>query len=178
LEQQANILMGAFNNRSRWEQVRLAPQVNYKTGTNILTNHLNESKAMVQNQASKVNASFTSFDAFLRNLEQLEAVFSVVSRSLKEDKQFIEQTKQSEADKMLSDLGAVDVVSKGNDTRQFYQGVAVQIEKIFEPIVAKSGGAMGLLDVFLYYNRMRGNNRLVEVPSSSRQTTCCSLAGC
>ena len=161
-EQQANIIMNAYNNRSRWEQVRLTPVVNYKAGTNILTNHLNESKAMVQNQASKVSASFASFDAFLRNLEQLESVFSVVSRSLKEDNQFIEQTKQSEADRMLSDLGAVDVVSKGDDSKNFYQSVARQIEMIFEPIVKKSGGAMGLLDVYLYYNRMRGRISFIE----------------
>lgn len=46
-----------------------------------------------------------SFDAFLKNLEQLETVFGFVARGLKEDKQFLEATKQSDADKMLSELG-------------------------------------------------------------------------
>ena len=56
-------------------------------------------------EESKIGASFLTFDAFLKNLESLESVFTFVQRGLKEDKQFIEQTKQSEADKMLADLG-------------------------------------------------------------------------
>lgn len=46
-----------------------------------------------------------SFDAFLTYLENIESVFSFVSRGLKQDKEFNEATKQSEADKMLTELG-------------------------------------------------------------------------
>ena len=67
--------------------------------------YLAEEKAKVQDQAALLGATFMSFDAFLKNLEQLESVFGFVAKGLKEDKQFAEATKQSEADKMLSELG-------------------------------------------------------------------------
>ena len=159
-ERAANYISSALNDRSRWEQVRFVSST--RGTTNVLTAHLNESKSMVENQASRINASFMSFDSFLKNLEQLESVFSFVARGLKEDQQFIEQTKQSEADKMLQDLGAVDIVSKDGSSTEFYNGVATQIQTIFESIVEKSGGAMSLLDVYLYYNRMRGTNILFK----------------
>lgn len=59
----------------------------------------------MQEQQAIVGASFMSFDAFLNCLEQLESVFGFVARGLKEDKEFSEATKQSEADKMLTELG-------------------------------------------------------------------------
>lgn len=118
---------------------------------------------MVEDQANRADASFMSFPAFLKNLEQLEGVFSFVSKGLKEDKQFIEQTKQSEADKMLNELGAVDVVSReGSSDHEFYRGVCSQLDNIFTPLINKSGGAMSLIDVYLYYNRMRGRQSLLH----------------
>lgn len=71
----------------------------------MVESHLEEEKARVQQNESMLGATFMNFEAFLKNLEQLESVFGFVARGLKEDKQFNEVTKQSEADKMLSELG-------------------------------------------------------------------------
>ncbi len=51
---------------------------------------------------------------------------------------------------------AIDVISKSDSQSEFYVNVAKQIDKVFAPLIGKSGGAMSLIDIFLYYNRMRG----------------------
>ena len=59
----------------------------------------------MQEQKAILGATFMSFDAFLNYLEKIESVFGFVAKGLKQDKQFGEDTKQSEADKMLTELG-------------------------------------------------------------------------
>ena len=58
--------------------------------------------------------------------------------------------------RMLTDR-AVEIVSKSDSSTDFYTSVAKQIDKIFQSVIEKNGGAMSLIDVYLYYNRMRGS---------------------
>jgi EAP30/Vps36 family len=148
----------AYRNKALWSVKKIAPKLN---GSNMfLTSQLNQQKTNVEAQVNKLGATFTSFDAFLSNLQQLEGVFSFISRGLKEDKSFVEQTKQSEADKMLAELGAVEFVSK-SDT-DFHLSIARQLDQVFVSVVEKNGGAMSLIDVYLYYNRLRGRLAVIH----------------
>ena len=109
-------------------------------------------------QQAKVGASFYNFDVFLKNLESLDQVFSTVRQNLKTDQQFNEHHQTSEADKILEDLGCVDVVTKSESGKMFYSQVAKQIDQIFGKLLPTKGGVMSLIDVYLYYNRMRGSD--------------------
>lgn len=152
VEKLYNAFETAYRNKAVWSVKKVAPKL---SGSNMfITSQLNQQKTNVETQVNRLGATFTSFDSFLSNLQQLEGVFSFISRGLKEDKAFVEQTKQSEADKLLAELGAVDFVSK-SDT-DFHLSIARQLDQVFTSVVEKNGGAMSLIDVYLYYNRLRG----------------------
>lgn len=50
------------------------------------------------------------------------------------------------------------MVTKTDSESEFYRKVASQLDNLFMPIIQKAGGAMSLIDVYLYYNRMRGSS--------------------
>ena len=105
-----------------------------------------------------MGTAFYSLDAFLKNLESLDEVFAVVRQELQTDKTFNKDQQRSEADKMLEELGCVEVVSRSDYGSLFYKRLAKQIDEIFPQIVKKKRGAMSLIDVYLYYNRLRGSD--------------------
>jgi len=117
---------------------------------NTLGRMIDEDKKMVKEQEDRLGNAFNDLDAFMANLEDLEDVFAIVKNQLGN------QTQQSEADKILEDLGCVDVITKNDVGNDYYNQLARQIDKIFKELLPKVGGAMSLIDVYLYYNRMRG----------------------
>jgi hypothetical protein len=64
----------------------------------------------------------------LKNLESLDQVFSFVRSGLNKDQSFQKDHKTSEADKILEDLGCVEVITKSESGKQFYTQVARQID--------------------------------------------------
>lgn len=123
-----------------------------------LRHKIKQDKEEVAHQSAKINSSFYNFDAFLKNLESLDEVFSYIRSGLDKDKDFSSNSKQSEADEILEELGCVDVITKSEAGRVFYRQVAQQINDIFKQVLPKKGGVMSLIDVYLYYNRMRGSD--------------------
>jgi len=111
---------------------------------------------MLDQQINKIGNSFVSFDAFMANLEHLEGVFETIRSSLSQGQQLGDVKQTSEADKMLEELGCVEVITKSESGRNFSRQIAGQIDKIFSSLLPKVGGAMTLIDVYLYYNRLRG----------------------
>lgn len=112
----------------------------------------------MNDQASKLGASFVSLESFMKNLEELESVFKFISQGLRKDQEFTAETKQSEADKILEELGAVEVISSSGAGGDFHVSVARQLDALFTGVIEKNGGAMSLIDLYLYYNRMRGSD--------------------
>lgn len=56
------------------------------------------------------------------------------------------------------ELGCIDVITKNEAGGNFYLDLASQLDKIFTSVLEKNGGVMSLIDVFLYYNRLRGSD--------------------
>lgn len=85
-------------------------------------------------------------------------MFDDIKTELRNDKDFLEATKESNGDKILADLGVIEVVTKDDKSKtDFYKAVARQLDSFFAgSIQTKFGGAISLIDVFLYYNRARG----------------------
>lgn len=54
---------------------------------------------------------------------------------LNKDKNFQETHQTSEADKILEDLGCVEVITKSESGRKFYTQVAQQIDRIFSQLL-------------------------------------------
>jgi ESCRT-II complex subunit VPS36 len=119
---------------------------------------IEQQKREVQHQTNRVGSSFSSFNAFLKNLESLDEAFNYIRGGLKNDQEFAKSTKASEADKILEELGCVDVVTRQDAGNNFYRQVAQQIDAIFSKLLPKKGGVMSLIDIYLYYNRMRGSD--------------------
>ena len=90
----------------------------------IIANQIQQGQQQVIEQQTKLGTSFYNFDTFLKNLESLDEVFSVVRTGLNKDSNFQSDYQTSEADKILEDLGCVDVVTKSESGRQFYTQVA------------------------------------------------------
>lgn len=126
---------------------------NFKIGHKI-----NEDKKRIGEQEDKLGAAFYDLEGFLKNLESLDEVFSTVRQGLEKDSQFKKDYKESEADKILEELGCVEVISKHDSGKGFYLDLAKQIDNIFMKVLEKKGGVMSLIDVFLYYNRLRGSD--------------------
>jgi hypothetical protein len=106
----------------------------------------------------KIGNAFYDINSFFDSLAQLDEVFGSVRRGLREDDDFKKHYKESEADKILEELGAVEVVSKSESGKMFYKDLAKQIDHIFPDVLKRKGGAMSLIDVYLYYNRLRGSD--------------------
>lgn len=123
-----------------------------------LRSKIKRDKEEVENQSAKISSSFYNFNAFLKNLESLDDVFSYIRSGLDKDKDFSSNQKQSEADQILEELGCVEVITKSEAGRIFYRKVAQQINDIFKKVLPRKGGVMSLIDVYLYYNRMRGSD--------------------
>ena len=123
-----------------------------------LTNKIEQQRLEVQHQKAKLGSAVYDFNSFLSNLESLDEVFNFIRQGLQKDKDFASSHKASEADKILEELGAVEVVTKSEAGNNFYRKVAYQIDDVFGKLLPKKGGVMSLIDVYLYYNRMRGSD--------------------
>lgn len=58
--------------------------------------------------------------------------------------------------KLFFNFRCVNVINRKETGNNFYLEVAKQVDLIFSKILPEKGGAMSLIDVYLYYNRMRG----------------------
>ena len=144
-------------NSKEWKNKEIVAKGGYQTN---LRKKIENDKKVVDEQFNKIGNSFVSLDAFLANLESLEGVFETVRASLKRGDNFGDVKKVSEADKILEDLGCVEVITRQESGNDYYKALARQIDQIFADVLPKFGGAMSLIDVYLYYNRLRGSEVL------------------
>lgn len=99
-----------------------------------------------------------SLDVFLNTLNSLEGTFGQIRNQLKQGNKLGDIQKDSEADKILEDLGCVEVITRQEAGDNFYAKMARQIDSKFSQILPSTGGAMSLIDLYLYYNRLRGSD--------------------
>ena len=89
-----------------------------------LRRKIENDKKVVDEQFNKIGNSFVSLDAFLSNLESLEGVFETVRASLKRGDNFGDVKKVSEADKILEDLGCVEVITRNESGNNYFVALA------------------------------------------------------
>ena len=104
-----------------WKNKEIIARGGYQTN---LRRKIENDKKVVDEQFNKIGNSFVSLDAFLANLESLEGVFETVRASLKRGDNFGDVKKVSEADKILEDLGCVEVITKHESGNNYYIALA------------------------------------------------------
>ena len=107
----------------------------------------------------KINHSFNNLDGLLNNVETLKGAMNYIRTSgQNNDAEFQQSNQKSEADHILSELGAIDILSKSQEGKSFYTKTATQLSEMLVKILPKKGQIMSLIDVYLYYNIAMGMN--------------------
>jgi len=133
-----------------WVETKTNEKKGFSAANAGIRGILRNEKARREQTSNTVSVAFQDLDQLMAHARQMVKIAERFAASQEA------RSNQDEFDKMMSDLGIDNPVTKETAGRGYHEQLARQLAQFLKKPLERRGGMMSLVDVYCLYNRARG----------------------